>query len=121
MAPVRAQRASDLSIKRLTLAHRAADEAAHILDRFRAPTITRRVNGRTGRTETIREVLPNAAQVRDYGVAFGILFTKVSEALSTSDPSEGKGAIIALFDLMQNQVAAEDEANAARHQIIDQQ
>jgi hypothetical protein len=100
MAPVRAQRASDLTLKRLALAHRAADEAEYLFDRLRAPIEIRRINGRTGVTETIRAKRPDAAQVRDFAVALGILLTKVSEALNTSNPEAGRSAIITLVERM---------------------
>jgi hypothetical protein len=117
MAPVRAQRASDLTLKRLALAHRAADEAAHLFDRLRAPIVTRRINSRTGATETVRANIPDPAQVRDLSVGIGILMSKVSEALSVNDPDAGRSAILTLVERL-NVTYRNDQATA--DQVIDQ-
>ena len=98
MAPVRAQRASDLTLKRLALAHRAADEAAFIFDRLRAPITTRRINSRSGASEVVRDSVPSPAQLRDFAVALGILMQHVSAALSSSNPEAGRAAILTLMD-----------------------
>jgi hypothetical protein len=113
MAPVRAQRTSDLSLKRLALANRAADEAARLFDRLSAPIVTRRINGRTGATETVRASVPDPAQVRDFAVAIGILLSKVSEALNSTSPGDGKAAILTLMETIR--VTYEREQSAEIH------
>jgi hypothetical protein len=116
-APARAAAASDLSLRRLAIAVKMADQLERIVDDMGRPLTIARVNSRTGKLEVTKLPRPDAAAQRDMALAAGILFDKVSHTLTVNAPQEGRAAVIALVEILRK---TNDDATAARNQVIDQ-
>jgi len=119
LAPIRAARASDLSLRRLAIAQQMADHLEKLVAELHRPLTIRRINTRTGAVEVLKLPQPDPAAKRDLAIAIGILSDKISNVLTTSAPQEGRAAIINLFESLKLTVAAEDAKPAP--QIIDQE
>jgi hypothetical protein len=118
-APARAARASDLSLRRLALAAKMADQLDRLIDELHKPLTIRRINTRTGKVETMTMSQPDPAAKRDLAIAIGILSDKLGNILTVNAPTEGRAAIIALFEHLRL-ANPDDDPNAGRNQVIDQ-
>jgi len=109
MTAPRAAKASDLSLRRLSLAAKAADKLDKLLDDLDGPLTLRRVNTRTGETVLVKLTEPDPAAKRDIAIACGILFDKLGAALKGDENgTDGRAAIINLVERLQVNVAREN-------------
>jgi predicted transcriptional regulator len=109
VTPRQAGVASELAVRRLVLAVKAADKLNGLLDAIDSPLTIHRVNGRTGQSVRTRLKQPDPAGKRDLAIAAGILFDKITAVLKGDETAtEGRAAIITLIENMRVNVARED-------------
>ena len=120
VTPRHATQASELHVRRLILAAKAADKLDKLLDAIDSPLTVHRVNTRTGESVRLKLREPDPAGKRDLTIAAGILFDKITATLKGDESGhEGRAAIITLIENLRVNVAHDSAPKVIEGEVIE--